>query len=152
MDRQAVHPMLTNTLTHSNKHTMLQFDAKMDPVRNLERDVQINTWKGRWKHTESKHFHLHTSLGIPQQSPSRSLSSWRMDLGNCQLKWNPHLWSRMRAHSMKHTHYSSGDQSKLLPRDGGWSTRWASYGQYIKQTTLSLTTPLKTSTWLIIIN
>ena len=141
-----------HTLTNTQCCSLMLKLTYLDPVRNLERDVQKNTWKGRRKHTQMKHFHLHTSLGIPQQSPPRSLSSWRMDLGNCQLKWNPHLWSRMRAHSMKHTHYSSGDQSKLLPRDRGWSTRWASYGQYIKQTTLSLTTPLKTSTWLIIIN
>lgn len=60
-------------------------------------------------------------LGAPQQSPSPSLSSWRMDLGNCQLKWNPicgverggHIECSTHTHII-HTHPRMQTQSTVV--------------------------------------
>lgn len=71
-----------------------------------------------------------------------------MYLANCQLQWNSHLEENEEDASNEahtNTRHSSEDQKASAQRHVEPHA-----GQYIKQTTLSLTTPLKT--WLIIIN
>ena len=166
-----MHPAYTRQRTHGGTFWWRDWPIREPVMKTRARHTDKHTRRRTEAHTNETlppRYLAGCILGAPPQSPSPSLSSWRMDRGNCQLKWNPicgverggHIECNTHKHTHTHTHihmhantkHSCGDQSELLPRDRGWSTCWASYGQYIKQTTLSLTTPLKTSTWLIIIN
>lgn len=55
-----------HTYTHSNQHTTLQFDGRVDlsgaRQKNL-RQTHRQTRCDRRKHTQMEHFHLYTSLG-----------------------------------------------------------------------------------------
>lgn len=97
-------------------------------------------------------FHLHSLLCTYRahlnNPPSPCLSRWRMDVGECQLKWNPICgveWGHRETHKPQF-------QRPLRPGDGLIHTLGLKCAMHQTDNVITDCTPSKTSTWLIRIN
>lgn len=84
------------------------------PSEKLETDTQTDALRQTETHTNGTLPPLYLAGYIhcaPLQSPSLSLSSWRMDLGNCQLKWNPICGVEWGGHIQWNTHTHTSTQA-----------------------------------------
>lgn len=83
-----------HTLTNTERCVLMPRLTYLEPVKKpWERHT--STLKDRWKHTNETLPPIYLTAvhsGCTSTTPpSPGLSSWRMDAGNCQLKWNS-IW------------------------------------------------------------